>query len=851
MKAVKTITIILLISALAACASTGSREPPIYENDFSTDEGKMVYFGGEHAETADGVLYLKGSDKNAAWAGITTRYGRSTGTEFRIKFGDPVFAHINFLNQEGVNTRLLLHVMEDWVSVHSFLNGEDLMQDGFKVKLLPNRWYDFSFTMENSQITMFIDGEKAGAAAVDSRLPSDGWLTFECHGEYRVDDIKIYKLPGDAVERTTAENSGRFTTVKQEGLRELLLNWEEAIRSKDAERFEDLLWPDVTFEFHDRRGRRTDLNGAEAVRRFRLDYFDGLGAPEDYRLPAEPEYNEQHGESNVSLGFLFKSLGVTDWIHTEQRGGTWQIQHLELHLPIPGSWVTNRWQALADENNDGFLQPEETKILYGMADSFFAEPHAADTATDRMFDSNQDGYLDADEIISTAEAFFGNGFKWFRLFSPGWADKQLDLDDDEAVSDQELDEILDFMTGSGLQGGSELNRGHLLGTAVTIPFPDAVFQPVLRQVTNYIDELADRNEDSRIDEDEQKIILISLTHYHDVDNYLERALDTNREGRVDHHDVLLAMQASAGGKRTLEAEGDPPYRVITPRDKHLDGNGDALVDAAEISAVVELFTENKTGGISAELRGLADWNDDGRFTWDDLEHAAALLVYPHPVNPKEPLDVSSDINDDGFIDPSELGITGGVSNKGEVPTLADRIRLVRIKSDLPSAETAAVSSQESSAESQAGAGEESGFQSEYYQRLGKIQDRKLAVISLDTQTASVDNETSAGIVVFVENAFVNVGKVRVVERNNIEKIMQEFEFQSTALIDENTAIEIGKLSGADIIVIGSINRVGGMFYLNIKLIDVKTAEIIGSNIAKAKDETEFLDMCNQAVYMLF
>jgi len=45
--------------------------------------------------------------------------------------------------------------------------------------------------------------------------------------------------------------------------------------------------------------------------------------------------------------------------------------------------------------------------------------------------------------------------------------------------------------------------------------------------------------------------------------------------------------------------------------------------------------------------------------------------------------------------------------------------------------------------------------------------------------------------------------------------------------------------------------VGGIFYLNIKLIEVKTGEIIGSNIARAREASEFLDMSNEAVYMLF
>ena len=115
----------------------------------------------------------------------------------------------------------------------------------------------------------------------------------------------------------------------------------------------------------------------------------------------------------------------------------------------------------------------------------------------------------------------------------------------------------------------------------------------------------------------------------------------------------------------------------------------------------------------------------------------------------------------------------------------------------------------------------------------------------------MDSETAAGIIMFIENAFVNVGKVKVVDRAHIEEVYEELEFQLTGSIDESTAVEIGKLSGAEIIVIGSINRVGGQFYLNTKLITVETAEIIGSSIAQAESAAGFLEMANQAVYKLF
>lgn len=81
--------------------------------------------------------------------------------------------------------------------------------------------------------------------------------------------------------------------------------------------------------------------------------------------------------------------------------------------------------------------------------------------------------------------------------------------------------------------------------------------------------------------------------------------------------------------------------------------------------------------------------------------------------------------------------------------------------------------------------------------------------------------------------------------------MEEQKFQLSGVTDESTAVEIGKLAGADIIVIGSVSYVGNMYYLNIKMIEVETAQILGSSISQASDDTDFLDMCNNAVYKLF
>ena len=92
---------------------------------------------------------------------------------------------------------------------------------------------------------------------------------------------------------------------------------------------------------------------------------------------------------------------------------------------------------------------------------------------------------------------------------------------------------------------------------------------------------------------------------------------------------------------------------------------------------------------------------------------------------------------------------------------------------------------------------------------------------------------------------------RRIDRNSIEKIIEEYNFQTAGLTDEQTAVEIGKLAGAEIIVTGSIGGDGSNFYLQLRLIDVETAEVVASSLGAAKIENEFLKMSSQAVERLF
>lgn len=73
---------------------------------------------------------------------------------------------------------------------------------------------------------------------------------------------------------------------------------------------------------------------------------------------------------------------------------------------------------------------------------------------------------------------------------------------------------------------------------------------------------------------------------------------------------------------------------------------------------------------------------------------------------------------------------------------------------------------------------------------------------------------------------------RVVDRTHLKVILQEHKLASTGLIDPQTARQLGRISGVDTLVTGTITSAfGDSVRLSVKALDVETAEIIAQSRA--------------------
>jgi len=93
----------------------------------------------------------------------------------------------------------------------------------------------------------------------------------------------------------------------------------------------------------------------------------------------------------------------------------------------------------------------------------------------------------------------------------------------------------------------------------------------------------------------------------------------------------------------------------------------------------------------------------------------------------------------------------------------------------------------------------------------------VAITTADNQDRFAEDELT--------RLLVNSRKFSVVDRRNLDIIRSEQKFQMSGFVDDDTVISLGKLSGAETVIIGSVDGYGGDRRLTVKALDVQTGEI--------------------------
>lgn len=115
----------------------------------------------------------------------------------------------------------------------------------------------------------------------------------------------------------------------------------------------------------------------------------------------------------------------------------------------------------------------------------------------------------------------------------------------------------------------------------------------------------------------------------------------------------------------------------------------------------------------------------------------------------------------------------------------------------------------------------------------------------DTNSAAKREGNGEAISGMLMTELINGRVFQVVERNEINRIMEEIGLSQTGAVDMNTAKNIGQIYGVDILVFGNVAKFGSLVETDIRLVETERGEALMAESANSQSEEEIRTMVIQ------
>ena len=116
----------------------------------------------------------------------------------------------------------------------------------------------------------------------------------------------------------------------------------------------------------------------------------------------------------------------------------------------------------------------------------------------------------------------------------------------------------------------------------------------------------------------------------------------------------------------------------------------------------------------------------------------------------------------------------------------------------------------------------------------------IAIIKFDSSSERFSNR----IINDLTETLINDGVI-VVDRQNLEKVLAEQNFQLSGYVSDESVVRIGQMLGAQFIIIGSGENMTDYYHVQIKMLHVETATIQNQVSQNIKYDAEMLRLLNQ------
>ena len=105
-------------------------------------------------------------------------------------------------------------------------------------------------------------------------------------------------------------------------------------------------------------------------------------------------------------------------------------------------------------------------------------------------------------------------------------------------------------------------------------------------------------------------------------------------------------------------------------------------------------------------------------------------------------------------------------------------------------------------------------------------DKRINIAVNDLTGQGIDQTTVATISERLRVELINTQSFRVMERSQMTVILQEQGFQQSDCADNSCIVKMGQLLGVEHMIMGTIGRVGSMYTISLRMVNVATGEVL-------------------------
>jgi len=125
---------------------------------------------------------------------------------------------------------------------------------------------------------------------------------------------------------------------------------------------------------------------------------------------------------------------------------------------------------------------------------------------------------------------------------------------------------------------------------------------------------------------------------------------------------------------------------------------------------------------------------------------------------------------------------------------------------------------------------------------------KIGIIEFQSLNEEAKKDNLGKIVSeMLTTSFVNSESFKIIEREQLQKVVQEFQLSQSGIIDTSYAKQIGKIAGADAIVTGSVTKIGDDLRLDARIIDVESGIILTAEKSEGKVDLKSIGMMTDQI----